>query len=624
MTSQIMNIVKFIPAIIGSVTLTVNAASFDCGKAGTNIEKQICASVQLNQLDEDLARKYKILMASIDDGQKNALIKDQKSWLAQRNSCTNSACIEEAYKSRIKDFCKNTVLSRLDECRASDNVLTGTHGRDSSLGFEATSPQLNKSDIDNEPRNAQQITKPTHNQPNKKDIDISSTANLHSNFRSYETGQDLKSKSQSSQLNNTQSSLNITNSSVQPQSPFDNDNKNYQPSSDRVSVIATGIGDSPQSAARNAIENALMQVVGTFIDSETILKKRTEISGAIREMTSSIDVNILQYSQGSVENFELLQTTNDGGLIRVTAKVLVKNNELNRNVKTAIGGSLNLNPGVFAQLDLLEDRRKDRLEIIKKDIIYPIRSWDNVELKMYPPFIHRVEGIWREAVTRSNFPIDLNEAPGFGIGGQQHAKCSLSGEEVIAIPFTLSILDTYSQSFENIMNEISDNKFQTRDCSAINKQRSSNRNENSLCIAHHTNYGGWNSYIFNDLTLSKIFSERGPYFDEDFSVIVELKDDNGATTWKDNLLHPGYNGFETTFTNCSFKKSNTVAIINVNMGDYDNYPLKGFASPTMMELRGNNITIFKNGYGVLILDIPKELRSKTSQIKISAHIGLDK
>ena len=41
-------------------------------------------------------------------------------------------------------------------------------------------------------------------------------------------------------------------------------------------VTASGFGTSIETAAQNAAENALIQVVGSFIDADTQIKKQTE------------------------------------------------------------------------------------------------------------------------------------------------------------------------------------------------------------------------------------------------------------------------------------------------------------------------------------------------------------
>ena len=42
-------------------------------------------------------------------------------------------------------------------------------------------------------------------------------------------------------------------------------------------TVASGIGTTLEEASKNAAENALTNIVGSFLDREVILKKRTEI-----------------------------------------------------------------------------------------------------------------------------------------------------------------------------------------------------------------------------------------------------------------------------------------------------------------------------------------------------------
>jgi predicted transglutaminase-like cysteine proteinase len=61
-------------------------------------------------------------------------------------------------------------------------------------------------------------------------------------------------------------------------------------------VIAQGVGKDVESAAKNAAENALTQVVGTFIQSDKFLNKRSEINNGIKEQSRSIETKTLEYA----------------------------------------------------------------------------------------------------------------------------------------------------------------------------------------------------------------------------------------------------------------------------------------------------------------------------------------
>jgi len=75
------------------------AASFDCGKAGTKVEKLICANADLSKLDEALAVAYADALKSPDPANLKA---EQKAWLKLRNTCADPTCVKRAYENRLR------------------------------------------------------------------------------------------------------------------------------------------------------------------------------------------------------------------------------------------------------------------------------------------------------------------------------------------------------------------------------------------------------------------------------------------------------------------------------------------------------------------------------------------
>jgi uncharacterized protein len=78
------------------------AASFDCAKATTGIEKAICGDAALSDLDEYLGRYYGAALAGLPDGA--ACLKlDQKQWITKvRDACgPQAACLKTAYLARL-------------------------------------------------------------------------------------------------------------------------------------------------------------------------------------------------------------------------------------------------------------------------------------------------------------------------------------------------------------------------------------------------------------------------------------------------------------------------------------------------------------------------------------------
>jgi uncharacterized protein len=96
-----LNKLTLIAGVVGAALATsVNAASFDCRKAGTAIEKMICGDQRLSALDEALASSFKEAMRTNPGTARPA----QLEWLKQRNACQDVACVAAAYQSRISDL----------------------------------------------------------------------------------------------------------------------------------------------------------------------------------------------------------------------------------------------------------------------------------------------------------------------------------------------------------------------------------------------------------------------------------------------------------------------------------------------------------------------------------------
>ncbi len=86
--------------IVFSWEIGAHAASFDCGKAVTVIDKTICAERELSNLDDTLTRSYKDALAK--SRQKDVLKSEQRAWLTNvRNKCGDTTCLKRVYRERI-------------------------------------------------------------------------------------------------------------------------------------------------------------------------------------------------------------------------------------------------------------------------------------------------------------------------------------------------------------------------------------------------------------------------------------------------------------------------------------------------------------------------------------------
>lgn len=89
-------------ALLGVVTAApLAAASFDCSKASTVIEKAICSNPRLSRLDEELATTYRD--ATAHAARPKELKAAQAAWLrTERNACEDdTACLEHAMLLRM-------------------------------------------------------------------------------------------------------------------------------------------------------------------------------------------------------------------------------------------------------------------------------------------------------------------------------------------------------------------------------------------------------------------------------------------------------------------------------------------------------------------------------------------
>ncbi|QXI31006.1 lysozyme inhibitor LprI family protein [Pseudomonas vanderleydeniana] len=91
------------------------AASFDCQKASTAVEKAICASPELSGLDSALGDYYSQAMAKLAPEPREALRSDQRAWLQTRNACAAdptqlAGCLQPLLSQRVLEVGKQVRL----------------------------------------------------------------------------------------------------------------------------------------------------------------------------------------------------------------------------------------------------------------------------------------------------------------------------------------------------------------------------------------------------------------------------------------------------------------------------------------------------------------------------------
>ncbi len=91
-------------AFLSLIAAAVHAASFDCTKARTRVERMICDDAQVSELDRRLAGYYAGAQQHFKDSGE-CLKRDQREWLrGVRNACGSLECLKSAYLNRLAEL----------------------------------------------------------------------------------------------------------------------------------------------------------------------------------------------------------------------------------------------------------------------------------------------------------------------------------------------------------------------------------------------------------------------------------------------------------------------------------------------------------------------------------------
>lgn len=155
---------------------------------------------------------------------------------------------------------------------------------------------------------------------------------------------------------------------------------------DGVKIVnAEGIGSTANEAVQNAAQNALMEVVGAYIDASTTLEQRTAIEGNMREETTQINVDVTQYSQGVIEFVKVLETNEDAAGYRASVTVGIRNQQLKTRIKEITGGSAAIGASMFAQVKTATDNTNAAADILFNEILLPALNWEGAVIDIGDP-----------------------------------------------------------------------------------------------------------------------------------------------------------------------------------------------------------------------------------------------
>lgn len=89
--------------LISLISWSAYAASFDCGKVDTFIERLICSDAGLSELDDAMMVAYKRARTQSKDPRSIGV--DHRAWLKNvRNACRDVACLQRAYEDQIMEL----------------------------------------------------------------------------------------------------------------------------------------------------------------------------------------------------------------------------------------------------------------------------------------------------------------------------------------------------------------------------------------------------------------------------------------------------------------------------------------------------------------------------------------
>ncbi len=215
-------------------------------------------------------------------------------------------------------------------------------------------------------------------------------------------------------------------------------------------VTANGFGTTLESAAQNAAENALTQVVGSFIDAETQIKKQKEIRDGVISKTKIIKKDIKDYSQGSIKYFEILNIQENGSIFNVTARVDVRIEDFRNYIKQLALNTKEISTtNLFAEMGAKTKNLDNKFELLKK-IILPVRDGEVIDISIDD--LQTAESFINSKDCANMFPerfCDPNDS-------EFHSRFNV--EKTVVFLFSLNLKKDFIENSLNILENISDKK----------------------------------------------------------------------------------------------------------------------------------------------------------------------
>jgi uncharacterized protein len=107
-------------------SISAQAASFDCAKASSKMERLICSDTELSALDESLGKEYQSARARLSVSAAKTFVNGQLTWLRfHSNYCFISYDASPADRAQAKRCFAEAYSQRIKELRATGHLLRG-------------------------------------------------------------------------------------------------------------------------------------------------------------------------------------------------------------------------------------------------------------------------------------------------------------------------------------------------------------------------------------------------------------------------------------------------------------------------------------------------------------------
>lgn len=235
-----------------------------------------------------------------------------------------------------------------------------------------------------------------------------------------------------------------------------------------IEVVVEGIGSSPETATKNAIEQALMQAVGRLIDTETIIKKKTEIENELRSVSKTIDQSMLEYSQGVIDAYQQVSIRQESGIYRVTALVQVRSKVLAPLLDGVVYGSADIDGSLFSTFQVENEQQADRLTMVIDKIFKPMLDWTAYELTVEQPMLVKKkpiafvsEMVNRRLETDPCCTYQVESRIDRAIG----RDIMYDDRFVITLPYTLRLTEAFKSQASDLLERVADRQeFNVQKC----------------------------------------------------------------------------------------------------------------------------------------------------------------